>query len=337
MRCRVRSDVFSLPRILFIDDDPAVLDGLRRALSGRSRDWEMHFESDPLRARDTALACPFQVVVSDLNMPGLNGLELLAQLKAGGSSALCIILTGAGDMASAMDAINRIGVFRFYTKPCSAALLEQGVVEALEQALEQQADGRGGDGGRLARAALDRLPFAALAVDKGFHAIFMNRTGAQLLSSAEVLRVDGGGICRAVNAAETAALHNAIAATAADGESRVLGLNGRDDRRYSALVEPPQDGTADPAGGAVALVFLREIDARSLPTADALRELFNLNPSEARLAHALASGLDIKEAAEAQDVTLSTARTYLKRLFQKTGVNRQAELIRLLLNSVAGL
>ncbi len=313
------------PKILFVDDEPAVLDGLRRALAAQVRDWDMSFETDPLRARSMALDGGFQVMVTDLRMPGLDGLELVAQLKQAGCPVVCMVLTGTGDMAAAMDAINRGGVFRFFTKPCAAEVVRQGVIDALAQVAARS-------GPELALAALDRLPFAALALDRGFRPLFSNREGARLLAAGEVLRQDRGGICRAATPAATAALHQAVQATMEDGESRVLGLDDSDDRRHSALIEAPEEQVGV---GAAALLFVREIDARTLPTPEALGDLFGLNPSEARLAHALASGLDIREAAEAQGVTLSTARTYLKRLFQKTGANRQAELVRLLVNAVA--
>lgn len=326
----MHAEHFSRPRVLFVDDESAVLDGLRRALSPQAHEWDLVFEVDPLRAQALALETPFQVIVTDLRMPGLDGLELIWQLRLSGCQAVCLVLTGTGDMASAVDAINRGGVFRFFTKPCPAAVVRQGIVDALEYARQRST------GSQLAVAAMDKLPFAALAIDHTFRPIFMNRPGAQLVASGDVLRLDAGGICRANKSAETAALHQAIQATIADGESRVVGLSGAEERRYSALVETSAEAGIATEGTA-ALIFLRELDARTLPSAEALRELFSLNLSEARLAHALASGLDLKEAAEAQGVTLSTARTYLKRLFQKTGANRQAELVRLLLNSVAGL
>lgn len=315
----------SRPKILFVDDEPAVLDGLRRALAAQTRDWELCFETDPLRARTRALETPFHVIVTDLRMPGLDGLGLIGQLRQAGCTSVCMVLTGTGDMDAALDAINRGGVFRFFTKPCAAEVVRQGILDALAQIARRS-------GRELAVAALNRMPFAALALDRAFRPVFSNRAGAQLLSAATVLRLDGGGICRAGNPGETAALHQAVLATEADGEARVLGLNGSDERRYSALVEAAGGGD-----GAAALVFVREIDSCSLPTPEALGDLFGLNPSEARLAHALASGLDLREAAEVQGITLSTARTYLKRLFQKTATNRQAELVRMLVNAVAGL
>lgn len=321
------SELAPRPRILFVDDEPAVLDGLRRALSAQARQWDLQFETDPLRARALALATPFQVIVSDLRMPGLDGLELIAQLRQAGCASVCLVLTGTGDMAAALEAINRGGVFRFFTKPCAAEVVRQGVADALALVASRS-------GPELAKAALDRMPFAAFALDGAFHVVFQNRMAGQVLAGAGVLRIDGGGVLRAATVAETATLHQAIVATAGDGESRVIGLSDGDERRYSALLEAPAERGGE---GAAVLLFLRDIDPCRVPAPEVLGHLFGLNPSEARLACALASGLDVREAAEAQGITLSTARTYLKRLFQKTGANRQAELVRLLVNAVPGL
>jgi DNA-binding CsgD family transcriptional regulator len=63
------------------------------------------------------------------------------------------------------------------------------------------------------------------------------------------------------------------------------------------------------------------------PPAEALRGLYHLTPAEARLAHALCDGLNLREAAEALGITYGTARTRLKAVFGKTGTHRQATLI----------
>ena len=65
--------------------------------------------------------------------------------------------------------------------------------------------------------------------------------------------------------------------------------------------------------------------------------LFDLSPSEANLAALLTQGLTLAEAARELGLTESTVRSYSKRIFAKVGVNRQAELIRLILRSVAML
>ena len=70
---------------------------------------------------------------------------------------------------------------------------------------------------------------------------------------------------------------------------------------------------------------------------DLLCDLFGLSPSEAAVALLLAQGKDLAGIAAARGLTEQSARTYCKRIFAKTGVGRQAELVALVLNSVAGL
>ena len=70
---------------------------------------------------------------------------------------------------------------------------------------------------------------------------------------------------------------------------------------------------------------------------DLLASLYGLTPAEAELASLLSAGHSIEEAAEIRGVTLNTARSQMKRVFSKTGVNRQADLVRLLLNNVTAL
>ena len=68
-----------------------------------------------------------------------------------------------------------------------------------------------------------------------------------------------------------------------------------------------------------------------------LADLFELTPAEANLAILLARGLSLAEVSEAQSISQHTARAQLKSIFAKTGVSRQAELVRLVIKSVASL
>jgi DNA-binding CsgD family transcriptional regulator len=68
-----------------------------------------------------------------------------------------------------------------------------------------------------------------------------------------------------------------------------------------------------------------------LPSVETVARLFDLTDAEARLAVALSEGHRIEDAAEILGITVSSARTYLKRVFSKTEVTRQAELVRLIL------
>lgn len=72
---------------------------------------------------------PFVVIVSDLRMPGIDGIEFLTQVRALSPDSIRIMLTGFADLQTAMDAVNTGQVFRFLTKPCPMKML-QGAIDA---------------------------------------------------------------------------------------------------------------------------------------------------------------------------------------------------------------
>jgi len=90
------------------------------------------------------------------------------------------------------------------------------------------------------------------------------------------------------------------------------------------------------AEGGRLLHYVTEAGSRAYP-ADLIAALFDLTPAEARLVGALSAGVDLDQAASDCGVTKSTARSYLKQVFVKTGVTRQAELVRLVLTSMASM
>ena len=85
------------------------------------------------------------------------------------------------------------------------------------------------------------------------------------------------------------------------------------------------------------MIFITDPEAQSEAPAEVLQSLYGLTPAEAKLAALLAQGKSLTEAATELHVTQNTARTHLKHIFQKTGVNRQSELVKLILNSPASL
>ncbi|WP_116365175.1 helix-turn-helix transcriptional regulator [Parahaliea mediterranea] len=93
------------------------------------------------------------------------------------------------------------------------------------------------------------------------------------------------------------------------------------------------EGQASPC----AAVFISDPELRESASQNTLGELFGLTPAEANLAILLSRGLSLAEVSEAQNVSQHTARAQLKSIFAKTGVSRQAELVRLVLKSVASL
>lgn len=118
-------------RVLFVDDESAVLQGIQRNLR---KDFEVHGEDDPHKA----LACireqePFAVIVSDMRMPGMNGVEFLYQARKLSPTSVRLMLTGNADMSTAIGAVNRGDVFKFLTKPCDMTLLRNVVELSVRQ------------------------------------------------------------------------------------------------------------------------------------------------------------------------------------------------------------
>ncbi len=118
-------------RVLCIDDDPHVLEGIARTLSA---DFVLSTSSLPHEALGM-LTSPgsFAVVVSDLRMPGLDGITLLDKARALAPDTVRVLLTGQAELADAVAAINRGGLFRFLTKPCPPEQLDVTLREACRQ------------------------------------------------------------------------------------------------------------------------------------------------------------------------------------------------------------
>ena len=85
------------------------------------------------------------------------------------------------------------------------------------------------------------------------------------------------------------------------------------------------------------IVYIADPKLRKLAPEQLISQLFGLSASEARLTALLADGMTLVDAAKIMSISLGSARTYSKRIFTKTGVGRQAELVRLILKSVASL
>lgn len=106
------------PRILFVDDEPQVLDGLRRMLDPYRRQWELSFASVPEVAWEELQHAPIDVAVLDVGMPGTSGLELLQRMQADAATrhVAAIMLTGLEDRTLKRQALE-LGAADLLNKP----------------------------------------------------------------------------------------------------------------------------------------------------------------------------------------------------------------------------
>lgn len=105
-------------RILFVDDDPNLLQGLKRMLRSMRDEWEMEFAPGGHEALACLERAAFDVVVSDVRMPMMNGVQLLTDIQSRYPQTIRILLSGQADQEMTMSAIGP--AHQYLAKPCDA-------------------------------------------------------------------------------------------------------------------------------------------------------------------------------------------------------------------------
>ncbi len=187
----------------------------------------------------------------------------------------------------------------------------------------------------------DQLPRGLITFDRQGRLLWMNRAAETICDQADGLTIQRGHVTAAV-AAETERLHRLIhqanqladRATVVRVDDAMLVSRPSGRRPYVVLVTPLQAGRrlVDDRHPAVALFVSDPERMPELPAAR-LSRLYGLTPAEAQLALQVAGGHDLREIAAMSTRTMNTIRTQLKQIFLKTGTTRQADLVRLLMNT----
>ncbi len=121
-----------LPRVLCVDDEQAILNGLAVTLRGRCEVVKATSGAAALELCGKSDA-RFAAVMTDLRMPGMDGVTLLERLRTASPDTVRMLLTGSGDLTAATAAVNKGQVFRFLTKPVAPPVILAAVDAALEQ------------------------------------------------------------------------------------------------------------------------------------------------------------------------------------------------------------
>ena len=194
--------------------------------------------------------------------------------------------------------------------------------------------------------AISRLSVATIVLDQNGTVLRLNSVASDLLKQADGLKLVGGRLeatyptdnrelQRLVRNAFARDANSEQVSTAAEAMS-VSRPSGQINLGVVVEAIPTQDW-AEGKSKPVVVVYIRDAVGRSMASETVAKQLFNLTRAETALAMELANGLSLEEAAEVLNVRRNTARAHLRSIFSKTGVRRQTELVRIILNSVVAL
>jgi DNA-binding NtrC family response regulator len=116
-------------RVLFVDDDQNVLDGLKRTLHAMRGEWQMAFSTSGPEALRKLDESAFDVIVTDMRMPGMSGAELLAEVVQRHPNVVRIVLSGTVEHDLVLRSATT--AHQYLVKPCDAATLRSTLNAAL--------------------------------------------------------------------------------------------------------------------------------------------------------------------------------------------------------------
>ncbi|HUL90531.1 MAG TPA: helix-turn-helix transcriptional regulator [Pseudolabrys sp.] len=183
---------------------------------------------------------------------------------------------------------------------------------------------------------LDGLSPAIFLVDAGGQIVHGNAASRSLLDKGDLLRTVHGRLT-ASDPQVDQALHEAILAAGTNGEDAgakgsAVPLRGHAGERYVAHVLPLTTGERRKAGTtptAIAALFVRKAELETAPPSKVIGKTYKLTPTELRVLLAIVNVGGVRQVAGNLGVADTTIKTHLGRLFEKTGVSRQADLVKL--------
>ena len=140
------------PAILIVDDDRNTREGLQRALKFR---YDVRLAADAKMAMDEMAYGDVEIMLTDVRMPGMNGLELLKTVRTKYPKTICILLTAYGSVETAVEAMKQ-GAYDFLTKPVNLDHLDAVLDRAFQSKALEEKNRKLEDENRLLGQQLDK-------------------------------------------------------------------------------------------------------------------------------------------------------------------------------------
>jgi len=179
-------------------------------------------------------------------------------------------------------------------------------------------------------ATLEAIGLPAAALTPTGRAVAVN---AGFLASEPRIRIGAGDLVQLASEPAQTMLMDAVSqpARSSSAVGRSIPVRATStEPAFVAHVVPLRGGGLDVFTGALSIVFITSIVPNASPSSPLLQALFDLTPAEARMASHITEGKSVEQISLATGIAQNTVRTHLKSVFQKTGVQRQAELVSML-------
>ena len=190
--------------------------------------------------------------------------------------------------------------------------------------------------------AIDGVPIGIMLVDEALRLLHMNERARHIVAHNRGLDCRDNQLV-AYDKELNLRLQELVRAGAArakrggDNSSDAMFIKTPFSREHIELVVTPVDDIDDVKGGPCVLLYLFDTSTERSVSKEILTQLYGLTQMEANLVKIIVSGQTLDDAAQQLDISVNTARTHLKHVFHKTGINRQAELVHRIETGPAGL
>lgn len=312
----------SAPLILCVEDEPSLRDDI--AFELREAGFAVMTAGDAREGLARLEGRRPDLILCDIVMPGMDGKGLLSYLRLTRpdlNDVPFVFLTALSSRQQVID--GRIaGADDYLTKPIDYDLLRATIEARLDQVRRLRAT----QGDRSGLAALDRLALGVVLLNAEGGVVYANPT-AQRLSREAGIELAGRVIAGGEDGRRLAAL---IAGLISGPTGAPAGLRLEEGRHLMVVGQP--FARRAPRDSAAAMLLLSDPDSQQPLDGATLGQLFELTPTEARIAGLLAEGLRRDEIALRLDISSTTVAFHLRNIFAKTGVRRQADLVALILS-----
>ncbi|MET0365912.1 MAG: helix-turn-helix transcriptional regulator [Sphingobium sp.] len=256
-----------------------------------------------------------------LEPSGMNMLRMVRVVEPGGISAWITVSRHSGDFGPEDEAV-LVAIAPFLRAALhSHVTLERERTAAL-----------------VAHEAVSRMNFGWLTLDADGLILDTDAHGERMLQAPSGMVMKGrSGRLTARSRDVAGAISGAVKALAGDAQGRPRAIVLSRDPWLDMLLVPATLGTGTTGPSPALIAYVHADNWSSADRCDQLCQLFDLIPSEARLALALSRGMSIADAAGEIGITVESARTYSKRIYAKTGARGQSDLVRFIHRSVLAI